>query len=236
MKSIFKTKNYKQFNLVTFNRKLNHSLVKNIVDSITKYGYFDGKPIIVDKDFNIIDGQHRFEACKEMKLPIYYTITNVDPQEAMIALNANQIAWKMIDYVRSWADSGVKCYKDLVAFDKVHSFGITNSVLIYFDSSSDKTGFQKIKDGQPFKINPHADDIVQFINACSGVPYYKSSYFIKATTRLFKIATPEQIAKIVKHIMSLPQQSTASAYLAAFENIVNKGVQVKNRVSFNANS
>ncbi len=236
MKSIFKTKNYKLFNLVTFNRKLNHSLVKNLVDSITKYGYFDGKPIIVDKDFNIIDGQHRFEACKEMKLPIYYTITNIDPQEAMIALNANQIAWKMIDYVRSWADSGVKCYKDLVAFDKAHSFGITNSVLIYFDSSSDKTGFQKIKDGQTFKINPHADDIVQFINACSGVPYYKSSYFIKATTRLFKIATPAQIEKIVKHIMSLPQQSTAAAYLAAFENIVNKGVQVKNRVSFNANS
>lgn len=31
-------------------------------------------PIIVSEDFRIIDGQHRFEACKELGFPIYFLV------------------------------------------------------------------------------------------------------------------------------------------------------------------
>lgn len=236
MKHVLSTKNYKQFNILAYNRQLNRSLVNHLTESIEKHGYFSGKPIIVDKNFNIIDGQHRFEACRHLKLPILYTVTQVDPQEAMIALNSNQVSWKMIDYIRSWADSGKKCYVDLINFDTENSFGITNSVLIYFDASADKNSYAKIKKGDSFKMNPHAHDIVKFIKACSSVPYYKSSYFVKAAVRLFKLATPEQIDKIAKNIISLPQQANPNAYLVSFENMINKNVHTKNRVSFKINS
>lgn len=230
--TIHKTKEYDKFSLHKFNRGINEGLVKRLMSSIEDLGFIHGKAIIVDKDFNIIDGQHRYEACKRLNLPIYYMITKADPQKTMIQLNAQQVSWKMGDYINSWAANGVKCYQQLQDFDKKHHLGITNSLLVLFDNSLDTVDIKHIKAGKAFKINPKAEQIIDFITACKGVPYYKSSYFIKAVARVFKIAESKHIEKLKANIISLPQQATAAAYVAAFENIVNKGVSAKNRVSF----
>ena len=201
------------------------------MESINKIGFIHGKSVLVDKELNIIDGQHRFEACKRLGLPIYYMITTVDPQEAMIELNAQQIGWKMGDYINSWADSGIKCYQTLRDFESTYRFGLTNSVLVLFDKTYDKTNITKIKAGKPFKIDPRAEELAQFIMSCSAVPYYKGSYFIKAISRIYNNLTDKQLEKLQQHIISLPQQATAAAYIVAFENIINRGVQAKNRIS-----
>ena len=202
------------------------------MESIQDIGYIHGKTIIVDRDMNVIDGQHRLEACKRLSLPIYYMISTSDPQKTIIQLNAQQVGWKMNDYIQSWAGTGVKCYQDLIAFEQLHHLGITNSLLVLFDSSVDTADIKNIKIGKKFKINPKADEIVAFIQACNLAPYYKSSYFIKALVKVFKLANNKQLEKIKQNIVSLPQQATAAAYVAAFENIVNRGVMAKNRISF----
>lgn len=230
--TVHKTKEYDKFSLHKFNRNINEGLVKRLMSSIEDLGFIHGKAIIVDKDFSIIDGQHRFEACKRLGLPIYYMITKSDPQKTMIQLNAQQVQWKMSDYINSWAANGVKCYQQLQEFEKEHHFGITNSLLILFDNHFDAVDIKQIKAGKPFKLNPNADAIMQFLKDCKDVPYCKSSYFIKAVTRLFRLAEAKHIEKLKKHIISLPQQATAAAYMVAFENIINKGVSGKNRISF----
>ena len=232
--TIYKTKDYSKFGVYKFNRTINESLVKKIMESIQDIGYIHGKSLIVDKEMNVIDGQHRLEACKRLKLPIYYMITSSDPQKTIIQLNAKQVGWKMNDYIHSWAGSGIKCYQDLQEFEKKHHLGITNSLLILFDSTTDLADIKNIKAGKKFKINPKSEDIVTFIESCNMVPYYKSSYFIKAVVRVYKIASDKHLEKLQHHIISLPQQATAAAYVAAFENLVNKGVMTKNRVSFKA--
>lgn len=230
--TVYKTKDYGKFGVYKFNRSINESLVKKIMESIAAIGYIHGKPVIVDKDMNVIDGQHRLEACKRLNLSVYYMITTTDPQKTIIELNAKQVGWKMNDYIHSWAGSGVKCYIDLQEFEKKHRLGITNALLVLFDNSLDTVDIKNIKAGKKFKINPKAEEIVAFIEACNLVPYYKSSYFIKAVVRVFKIANEKHLEKLKQHIISLPQQATAAAYVAAFENLVNKGVMAKNRVSF----
>ena len=232
--TIHKTKDYDKFKHYSFNRTLNEGLVKRIMESINKIGYIHGKAVIVDKEMSIIDGQHRFEACKRLNLPIYYMVTTGDPQETIIQLNAQQQGWKMADYIDSWAGKGVKCYKQLKDFEATHHLGITNSLLVLFDSTVERADIKNIKIGKSFKLNPHADAIMAFLKDCSSVPYWKSSYFIKAVVRVFGMANAKQIEKIKVNIPALPQQATAAAYVAAFENIVNRGVQAKNRVSFKA--
>jgi hypothetical protein len=234
--TIYKTKDYAKFGLFKYNRKINEGLVKRLMASIQKIGYIHGKSVITDAELNIIDGQHRFEACKRLNLPIYYMISKADPQETMIELNAQQVGWKMADYINSWAAAGVKCYQQLKDFEAVHHLGTTNAVLIVFDNGLEPADIKNIKAGKVFKINPKMDEIVAFIQDCKIAPYYKSSYFIKAVVRVFKMATPKQLEKIKNSIISLPQQATAAAYVTAFENIANRGVQSKNRVSFKANS
>ena len=72
-------------------------------------------PIMVDADMRIIDGQHRFYACKELGLPIYYVVKNdVDPEQAMITLNQTSKKWEMMDWLRYRANKNGGCYKMLL--------------------------------------------------------------------------------------------------------------------------
>ena len=106
--------NYDEFSLLDCNRDLNRNHINKIKESITKNGYLKSNAIIVDKDKNIIDGQHRFVACKEMGLPIYYEIEDNKP-ELIIDLNTTQRKWSMADYVNYYAKQGNVNYQRIKA-------------------------------------------------------------------------------------------------------------------------
>ena len=87
------TRDYSLFKKLDGNRdvKKKNALVK----SITEFDLTNYSPIIVTDDFRIVDGQHRFEACKELNLPIYFIVMPSDNAEkAMIILNKCQSQWR----------------------------------------------------------------------------------------------------------------------------------------------
>ena len=72
MEQIKVTTNYDLFSFMPGNRDI---AKKNmLVKSIEKIDLTEYKPIIVNENYVIIDGQHRFMACKELEKPIYYII------------------------------------------------------------------------------------------------------------------------------------------------------------------
>lgn len=234
MAVILRTKDYSKFSFFDFNRKIVEANVKLLMEDISENGYEEGKPIIVTADCKILDGQNRFEACKRLGEWIYYTFSKTDdPHLAVIRFNTNQRGWKLPDYIDSWASTGVKCYQQLKEFEEKNRFGTSNSLLIFLGNVMDGPGVRYVKEGKVFKVNPKAEELAEFVHSCSGlVPYYKSAGFIKAISRVHKVATKKQMDKIQAGLVSLPQQATPSAYIACFENIVNRGLQNKNRVSF----
>ncbi len=230
-KEIIKTtKEYKKFQVYTSNRSINEGLVKRLMESIKDLGYIEGKPVIVDKNFTIIDGQHRYTACVRLDIPVHYIVTDADPQKAMIQLNAQQINWKVGDYIHNWADQGVKCYIHLLDFEKRRGLGVSNAIYILFNQQADTN--KKIKNGFKFTINSNAEKIGAFIKDCDQLPYYKSAMFVRALVAVWDDCSADQIDKLKAAMMSLKQQPNSAAYIQAFENIVNKGLAVKNRVSF----
>jgi len=96
------TDKYEKFKILKQNRNLTRSHINQLKDSITKHGYITSNPIIVDENMNIVDGQHRFIACVEMGLPIYYEIIN-DAESLLIDLNAIQKKWSANDYLKYYA-------------------------------------------------------------------------------------------------------------------------------------
>lgn len=98
-----KTKNYKKFSLLEFNRNLNRKHIDELKESILKNGYFTSNPIVVNEDMEILDGQHRFVALKEMEMEIPYEIIKAD-YSAIIDMNTLQRRWGMSDYVNYYAE------------------------------------------------------------------------------------------------------------------------------------
>ena len=69
---IHTTKEYDKFSLINYNREVNRKHLNRLKISIKHKDLTKFKPVIVDKEFCVVDGQHTFVACKELGLPIHY--------------------------------------------------------------------------------------------------------------------------------------------------------------------
>ena len=69
---VFSTTKYDMFSFLDANRKLNVRNYSKLINSMKEEQL--KIPIIVNEKFQIIDGQHRFTAEKELGLPVYYMV------------------------------------------------------------------------------------------------------------------------------------------------------------------
>jgi len=102
---ILSTKDYNLFKKMVGNRPTQLFRVKKILKSIEKVGYITN-PIIVNDKMEIIDGQARFEALKQLNLPIDYIIVNNAGIKECISMNTYNSNWKEMDYINSYANVG----------------------------------------------------------------------------------------------------------------------------------
>lgn len=219
--------NYDQFSFYDDNRIISNGHVQSLIGSINEIGYIKGSSILVDKNYKIIDGQHRFLACQELDLPIHYEVVDlkVDYHKVMIALNKSQSNWKVIDYVRLHAKNHIECYIRLLQFENKFKLGISNSICIVFNGSGNS---KKIRSGENIPLNKQREEIAEFILSCKNyLPFWRSSKFVMSIVELYKRAPKEDIAKLEERAMIIKQQANMSSYLQMYENMINKGRQKK---------
>ncbi len=93
------TTEYHIFKKTPHNREIDRSNLEKIKFSIKTRNLLEYRPIIVNADMEVIDGQHRLRAAEILGLPIYYTIQNDSKIEDIYLLNENQKKWKITDYL-----------------------------------------------------------------------------------------------------------------------------------------
>lgn len=117
-KTIQSTEDYSIFQLMTGNREVDPNHVKRIKREIMRNPQLlESNPILVNENMFIIDGQHRYEACKELGKPIHYLVAEGASIEATRHLNTSQKSWSLLDFAKSYADSG---REDYVTFIRMH--------------------------------------------------------------------------------------------------------------------
>jgi hypothetical protein len=105
---VFETTEYSAFKTLDGNRNLNPAnlarLKKSMQEELLQV------PIIVNEKMEIIDGQHRFESCKDLGLPLCFIIVKGYELPQVHKLNAIARNWGLPDYLHSYADLGLKDY------------------------------------------------------------------------------------------------------------------------------
>ena len=159
-----KTKDYSLFSFLGNNRSVKRSHVENLKKKIKETDMTMCYPIMVDADMRIIDGQHRFYACKELGLPIYYVVKNdVDPEQAMITVNQTSKKWEMMDWLRYRANKNGGCYKQLLDFIQLTGTTISNAMVIYPGKAINAATLRA--GTTDFGVNEKAFDIVHFLQS-----------------------------------------------------------------------
>lgn len=128
-KTIERTNNYSLFKKLKGNRDIAPKRIQKIIESINSVGYITS-PIIVNEKYEIIDGQGRFEALKELGLPVEYVIHKGAGIDECLSMNIHQSNWTITDYVKSYAERGIKSYiylKELM--DLFPSINVLNLVM-----------------------------------------------------------------------------------------------------------
>jgi len=96
------TNDYSMFRTLEGNRHVNKLHVKRLKESFQKAYLLS--PIIVNEKFEIIDGQHRFEAAKQIGVPINFLIAPNYGLKEVQMLNENMKNWKKEDYLNAYCD------------------------------------------------------------------------------------------------------------------------------------
>jgi len=120
---------YSMFTFMKGNRNVNPFNLKRIIESMRVNPLFS--PIMVNEKLEIIDGQHRFLASKELGLPFYYIVVNGYSINEVHILNTNSSNWKRLDYLQGYVDLGLRPYIKFKEFmDMFPIFGIKASLHI----------------------------------------------------------------------------------------------------------
>lgn len=163
---IRKTNDYSYFKLLEGNREVLDRRKDKIKKSIVDIGYLIN-PIIVNEKHEIIDGQGRFLALKELEMPVYFIVINGIGVEHCRYLNMYQEKWRTIDYVKSYAKRS-EDYRRLLALVQNHpDFSYTELfAAIYNGIGYCNGGYNQVIQSGIFKANAllceKADECLQY--------------------------------------------------------------------------
>lgn len=118
------TKEYDAFRTLQGNRKVSENHVKNLIDFIRKRNLLKYNPILVNGNYEVIDGQHRLEAAKELQVPIFYIIGEELTYKDAGILNACSDDWEFKEYLDVYLKNGHEEYIKLNKFKESHSLNL----------------------------------------------------------------------------------------------------------------
>jgi hypothetical protein len=195
----YETNDYSIFKYLLGNRAINKNGVYEKVKSIQSMGYIKQQAILVTTDFYIVDGQHRFEACKELSLPIFYRIIDKHSTEPNLldfirAIQNTQRKWSNKDSVDSFIRQGNSHYQILKDFHEKYS--INYSVLsVFFGGNA-----QKEKANSIYKNNQR----------CITSAYlFHSGKIVTNKTSIEKVTITGNLLNLIRDLRNVKQYETS---------------------------
>ena len=215
-----KTKNYSKFVFSKENREIKTKTVLAIKESMTRFGFIPGRPVLITKEWLIVDGQHRFLAARDLGIEVEFEILEGDHIDQMILLNSTQSNWSLEDYINSYANQNIDCYRRLLKFKEKYELNLSSAINILFGAGVSSANIRK---GDILKINPKADQMAEFILNCNTISYNKDNKFVRAIVSVYDKLTKSQLLKLKSRLIIVPKLSNSTDFVTAFENIINKG-------------
>lgn len=114
---IKRTRMYDMFKMKKENREINWNKVASLKSKLIENGR-QIVPIICNREMEVIDGQHRLEALKELGWEVMYYVDEAVTVNDLISINNTQKNWGLMDYIHFYASTGNKTYRRIEELQK----------------------------------------------------------------------------------------------------------------------
>ena len=145
MSEIFKTSDYSIFRLHPSNREIETNHLNKIKKSILENNLLRFRPILVDENMYIIDGQYRYRAAQDLGLQLFYQINPLCPISDMILLSDNQKKWTIENFIKYQCSEGNQACIKIVDFCNSKNLSLTEFIKMLSTHKSTMTS--EIKKG-----------------------------------------------------------------------------------------
>ena len=201
-------------NLLHINR-LKKSMLQNYLFTV----------IIVNENYEIIDGQHRFHVIEELKLPLNYIVCKGYGLNEVHVLNQISKTWNADDYLQGYVNLGYENYIKYADFKDKYDLGHNETLALL--SGNQGSSESHVFNSGLFKIKSldEAENIIEKIIMIE--PYYvgyKRRSFIYAMISLLKnpnFEFTEFLQKIKIQPTALQDCTTTNNYKVLIEEIYN---------------
>ena len=221
---VYRTNDHTRFKKINGNRAVNKLHLNRLIESINNDDLTHAVPIVVNEQFEIIDGQHRFDACLFLNKPIYYIIVQGSLKEVQI-LNQNSKNWKSEDYIEGYCDLNMPEYIWLNAFMKENKFSAEIAALISTKNNSGnismfiKSGNLKISNRE--QANIRANYFHQYRKLFDGAYTRRFLEAVIVADKIDGFSHDKMLQKLSYQSDKLRNCTTSRAYLAMLEEIYN---------------
>ena len=238
--NIMVTENYDMFKKIGGNRKINKANYAKIVKSMKEEQLII--PIVVNEKYEIIDGQHRFTACKDLGKPIYFYMVRGYGLEQVKRANIASSNWKKENYLDMFVAEGNEIYKEFEEIKERYDLNISNLLKIFAivqEKQSARVGYE-FENGT-FTLDGKME-VLRFLTALEDFnffKFYKSNNFLIAFTRLYfksEYDHDKMKTKLITHRNSLEKRSTSDEYLVLLCNRIYSFGVTKNPIYYSSES
>ncbi len=142
----YESTNYDKFKFVEANRNLNEHHVKEIMKEIENKDLRDESPVKVNRDWEIMEGQHTFAGCERLGLPVKYIFTKMTVDD-IGRYNGSQKPWTSTNILQHYCVRGFENYLILQEFYKKYKYPIS-TLLVLLSGENTKRLFRDFKFGR----------------------------------------------------------------------------------------
>ena len=182
--NVFTSSNYSMFHLLPFNRKIISRHVATIKKSMIRNGITSFPLMIytncIDKTWKywIVDGQHRFQAFRELGLPIRFTLhqsedgtslTREDIVRLVADVNITSRRWGIKDFLHAWESLGVREYLKLKSVYEKTRISMTTLLQAYSGHSKDRATFLFTTGSYKMEDEKNGDTYITYLTRLKSV-------------------------------------------------------------------
>ena len=125
---------YSKFRFIFGNRELRRAKVVKLREAIKRNNRIASYPVIVNSNFQIIDGQHRFVALVELKLAICYVVDDTFDIKGIAKSNTMPDKWKSDNYLSAYRELGIADYETFANFMETYDTNFTVTLILFHGS------------------------------------------------------------------------------------------------------
>lgn len=225
---IKKTNNYELFKNILGNRDLRGTNYNRLIQSMQKKQLVI--PILCNEKMEIIDGQHRYEVCRELGLPLYYYVIEGYGIDEVKRANLVGCNWVIDDYLKLNTEIGKESY---IEFKRIKDeYNISSSQLLDIFANYQGISLKEIRmifeDGS-FDLDG-VNKVLDFLDKLKDFEFFKeyNSYsFTKAFLKLYNLNEYDHRVmkkRLEKQPYKLEKRASYRDYIELLVDIYNFGI------------